>query len=1554
MKKALNKIFSLLLTVCLLAGMIPLTGAAAPSGCTHSCQTAEGHLADCSYVEGAECRHVHDEYCEWEDITESEATQSDATRSDAEQIVCNHFCDDDCGYIEAVPCDHVCDENCGGLTLNRSGRPAAVTIFIEEDEDGGPMALYLTEGVEVTDNDLLAGVSAVDENGEAVTVTVKDVGGLDMQNPAIPEGQTFPAISYTITCQAVHPDDAEVTATAAREAYVTAAFYNALSADVIINLAIPGASGTGWEISGNTIWIKDPDNSYTLTGDADGDYRVWVGAQANDTFTITLDDATIDAAGLSNTAFGIESGCTVNLTLTGANTLNSASGYAGLQVPSGTTLTIDGTGSLTANGNTYGAGIGGGANSSGGIITINGGTVTATGGAGIDGGGGAGIGGGGASSPGAGGTGGNITINGGTVTATGGASANVGGGGAGIGGGGGYLLPNSGGAGGTITISGGTVIATGGASTNTSGGGAGIGGGGGSNGGDSGHISITGDADVTALGGNGGNSSGNANNGGAGIGSGGARDTGSAGDVDTITIDTTGTVTATGGNGGNSTSVTGGNGGAGIGTGGTGSGGGGNTGTIIIQSNSVTATGGTGGTGDTGNGGGGASIGAGGGGTGGGEETAFKTITATAGAGGRISPSGAVQVTEGRDITFTITPDSGYSIASVKVDNADNLTAVSSGSHTFANVTGTHTIAAAFAANPSLTLSASPSSSLTLPGNVTLTATLTGAAGGNGGHSITFTGVGSSPAVTTNTSGVATYTFTSPNPGTYSFGASFAGDANNNATTATAIIGYTVDRGAQAALSITGLGNSYTYGNATFNLSTSGGSGGGAVSYTSSNPGVASVSNTTVTIHKAGMFTITATKEADSNYAAKSVTSGPVTVSVATPNVSLDAAGGSDITAPIVLTATVSAVGTGTTPSGTVTFSEGGTTLAANVPLDTFGVAAYTVNNPTAGSHTYTATYSGQTDYYNTNHANRTVGVGLADQSALFVTDKPTMITYGDNVFTLSTSGGDGSGAVTFSAPANNVLTVTSGGTVTITGAGTTTVTATKAADDNYNQATATLSITVAPRDIDNVAVTVLDEPHVYTGSQLQPVFDVADGGIAITTGDYTNAYGANIDARIDGGSVTLTGQGNYAGTKTVTFDIEKRSLTGAVITLAAGPYIYTGSAVTPAVTSIVTGGITVPASEHDVSYTNNTSVGTATVTVTAKAASTNFMGSESTTFIINAPTTYALTITAGTGGSITAGTGGSYAQGDVINIAAGANRYYRFSGWTSSNGGSFGDADSAGTTFTMPGNATMITASFTYTGSSSSSDDSDSYSYTPTTTYPVTVMTTPGYPSTARTTLTTLPDENNALAFTITKDIIQQALDKAKAEAERQGHESYGYALEFDFNTTAGIDSLNITFNADALALLESSGIKETAVTTNAFRFRLDLAAIMEINRQSGGKAVTVSAARFSNLSDEARAYIGSRPAWDITVSYKNGDKTENISNFGKGVITLGMKYIPASNEITDNLAVVYVPGGGNPQILTNSSYDNGWMIWQRSDLAVCGVGYITPDTVFTDTENH
>ena len=71
----------------------------------------------------------------------------------------------------------------------------------------------------------------------------------------------------------------------------------------------------------------------------------------------------------------------------------------------------------------------------------------------------------------------------------------------------------------------------------------------------------------------------------------------------------------------------------------------------------------------------------------------YYTIQATAGTGGSISPSGNVSVREGKDQTFTITPDKGYAVSNVKIDGK-SIGAVKS--YTFENVRRTHTIEVIF------------------------------------------------------------------------------------------------------------------------------------------------------------------------------------------------------------------------------------------------------------------------------------------------------------------------------------------------------------------------------------------------------------------------------------------------------------------------------------------------------------------------------------------------------------------------------------------------------------------------------------------------------------------------------------------------------------------------------------------------------------------------------------------------------------------------------------------------------------------------------------------
>ena len=69
------------------------------------------------------------------------------------------------------------------------------------------------------------------------------------------------------------------------------------------------------------------------------------------------------------------------------------------------------------------------------------------------------------------------------------------------------------------------------------------------------------------------------------------------------------------------------------------------------------------------------------------------TITASSGTGGTINPTGNVTVSGGSDISFSISPNSGYQIADV---NADNISVGTVASYIFKNVVRNHTLSAIF------------------------------------------------------------------------------------------------------------------------------------------------------------------------------------------------------------------------------------------------------------------------------------------------------------------------------------------------------------------------------------------------------------------------------------------------------------------------------------------------------------------------------------------------------------------------------------------------------------------------------------------------------------------------------------------------------------------------------------------------------------------------------------------------------------------------------------------------------------------------------------------
>jgi len=124
------------------------------------------------------------------------------------------------------------------------------------------------------------------------------------------------------------------------------------------------------------------------------------------------------------------------------------------------------------------------------------------------------------------------------------------------------------------------------------------------------------------------------------------------------------------------------------------------------------------------------------------------------------------------------------------------------------------------------------------------------------------------------------------------------------------------------------------------------------------------------------------------------------------------------------------------------------------------------------------------------------------------------------------------------------------------------------------------------------------------------------------------------------------------------------------------------------------------------------------------------------------APGYYSLTMAAnpGAGGTATDLTGGSpYTNGTVVNIQAAANPCYQFVNWTSSDGGTFGNATAATTNFTMPAQSVTVTANFVYVcftltmavappGSGTATDLTGGSPYTAGTVVSIQAAANPGY----------------------------------------------------------------------------------------------------------------------------------------------------------------------------------------------------------------------------------
>jgi len=215
----------------------------------------------------------------------------------------------------------------------------------------------------------------------------------------------------------------------------------------------------------------------------------------------------------------------------------------------------------------------------------------------------------------------------------------------------------------------------------------------------------------------------------------------------------------------------------------------------------------------------------------------------------------------------------------------------------------------------------------------------------------------------------------------------------------------------------------------------------------------------------------------------------------------------------------------------------------------TVGGAVYSGTTPPtlAGSYTVTATYENDT-HIGTKTGSLTISRKGLTITGIAATDR----TY-DATAVVAISGGTLVGIVTGDTvtpviPATGTMENANAGT----GKPVTLGAVTLDGDDKDNYTLTQpwgLTVDIEPKVISFTVEAVAGLE--YTGTKLTPLPTVNDGlSTLVKDTDYTLAYGENITAGADAGSITITGIGNYLGSSAeVTFDITKATYGGSAVT---------------------------------------------------------------------------------------------------------------------------------------------------------------------------------------------------------------------------------------------------------------------------------------------------------------------------------------------------------------------------------------------------------------------
>jgi hypothetical protein len=292
-----------------------------------------------------------------------------------------------------------------------------------------------------------------------------------------------------------------------------------------------------------------------------------------------------------------------------------------------------------------------------------------------------------------------------------------------------------------------------------------------------------------------------------------------------------------------------------------------------------------------------------------------------------------------------------------------------------------------------------------------------------------------------------------------------------------------------------------TFGDASFSLVAPTTNSDGVITYTSSNPAVATIVDNVVTIVRTGSTTITAYQANTSNYSVGTITATFTVNKITT--VLTDFA----VPTKTFADASFSLVAPTTNSDGAITYT------SSNAAVATVSGSRITIIG--GGTATITATQATTPIY----EAQAITASFLVNQKTTVLSNFSVITkTFGDASFNLVAPTTNSTGSFTYTSSNTTVATI-AGSTVTIVGTGTVTITANQASNANFLAETITTTMTVIQAI---PTITKLDIPAKIIGTA--PFALVAP--ITNSTGAFTYTTSDESVATINGNTVTIVGLG--------------------------------------------------------------------------------------------------------------------------------------------------------------------------------------------------------------------------------------------------------------------------------------------------------------------------------------------------------------------------------------------------------------------------------------------